>query len=135
MAVDKRHDFKLPEGFNKIPEGEEVHFKSQAPGNQAPQVNFRRGPGGPRGMAQTVEKPADTKKTIGRLLVYFSKAKRLLLGLIAAVICVTLVALAAPSLQGEAIDLIKEHQWTELYTCVKLLLCAYLANILFGLAQ
>ena len=135
MALEKVNDFKLPEGFDKAPEGEEVRFKSQAPGNQAPQVNFRRGPGGPRGMAQTVEKPADAKKTLARLLVYFSKAKRLLLGLIAAVICVTLVALAAPSLQGEAIDLIKEHQWTELYTCVKLLLCAYLANILFGLAQ
>ena len=137
MALEKVHNQKLPEGFDKIPEEEEVRFKAQAPGGPAPQMNFRRGPGGggPRGMAQAVEKPADAKKTVSRLLVYFGKAKRLMLGLVVAVICVTLVALAAPSLQGEAIDLIKEHQWPELYTCVKLLLCAYLANILFGLAQ
>lgn len=136
MALEKLNNRDLPEGFDKFPHGEEVRFQtSSAQNNNAPTVNFRRGPGGPRGMAQTVEKPADAKKTIARLLVYFSKAKRLLLGLIAAVICVTLVALLAPSLQGEAIDLIKEHQWPELYTCVKFLLIAYLANILFGLAQ
>lgn len=138
MAAERNKNMTLPEGFENIPEGEEVRFRSQKPGAPAPQVNFRRGPGGgggPRGMAQTVEKPADAKKTIGRLLKYFGKAKRLMLGLVVAVICVTLVALAAPSLQGEAIDLIKDHQWDALFTCVKLLMCAYLANILFGLAQ
>lgn len=139
MAAEMNKNMTLPEGFGNVPEGEEVRFRAQKPGAPAPQMNFRRGPGGPgggpRGMAQTVEKPADAKKTIGRLLKYFGKAKRLMLGLVVAVICVTLVALVAPSLQGEAIDLIKEHQWDELFTCVKFLMCAYLANILFGLSQ
>jgi len=75
------------------------------------------------------------KKTLLRLLGYFHKEKWLLFGLIGAVICVTLVALVAPSLQGQAIDHIKERQWKVLYQCVIGLAAAYVVNILFGLAQ
>lgn len=105
------------------------------PTNNTPQVNFRRGPGGPRGMAQPIEKPEDALKTLSRLMVYFARAKKLLISLLAAVIMVTLVALIAPSLQGKAIDCIKEHEWNRLYVCAACLMGAYLANILFGLAQ
>ena len=142
MAENMKKNMTLPEGFDKIPEGEEIRFRAPKPGAPAPQMNFRGrpgggpgGPGGPRGMAQAVEKPADAKKTIGRLLKYFGKAKHLMIGLVIAVISVTLVAMIAPSLQGKSIDLIKDHKWDELVTCVKFLMCAYLANILFGLAQ
>lgn len=97
----------LPEGFENHPDGEAVkyHTSGNKDGN-APSVNFRGklggGPG--RGMAQVVEKPADAKKTLIRLLVYFQQAKKLLALLLISVVCVTLVALAAPSLQGQAIE-------------------------------
>ncbi len=105
--------------------------------NNAPQVrvNFRRGSGGPRGMAQPIEKPEDAVKTLSRLMVYFARAKKLLVSLLVAVVMVTLVALLAPSLQGEAIDCIKEQEWNKLYICAACLMGAYIANILFGLAQ
>ena len=136
MAKEKSNKKALPEGFEKHPEGEMMRFQeASSKNNNAPTVNFRRGPGGPRGMAQAVEKPADAKKTLSRLMVYFGKAKKLLFSLILAVILVTLVALLTPSLQGQAIDYIKEHEWNKLYTCAFILFLAYLANIVFSLAQ
>lgn len=129
----------LPEGFDKHPADDTAKYRSQGPGGgQGPTVNFRGRPGGGgpgRNMGREVEKAGDAKKTVTRLLSYFSRAKRLLLMLIMAVVFVTLVALLAPSLQGKAIDHIKEHQWNTLYRCVLFLLLAYIANILFGLAQ
>lgn len=133
----------LPEGFDKHPENETVKYQSKGPAanNNGPTVNFRRGPGGGpgggpgRNMGREVEKPGDAKKTISRLLVYFSHAKKLLLLLIVAVMCVTIVALLTPSLQGQAIDHISGREWEKLYRCLIILLVAYLANILFGLSQ
>ncbi|MBO5069658.1 MAG: ABC transporter ATP-binding protein [Roseburia sp.] len=130
----------LPEGFEKHPDGETVKYHAGGPrGNNAPTVNFRRGPGGPggpgRNMGQTIEKPGDAKKTISRLMVYFSQTRKLLFWLLVAVVLVTVVALFAPALQGQAIDYIADRQWEKLYRCVLYLLIAYLANILFGLAQ
>lgn len=128
----------LPEGFDKYPDQEAVKYRSNgsSQNNSAPAVNFRRGPGGPvRNMGREVEKAGDVKKTVARLLTYFSRTKKLLLLLIAAVVGVTLVGLLTPSLQGKAIDYITGHEWQLLYRCVLFLLIAYLANILFGLAQ
>ena len=77
-------NMNLPQGFDKHPSTDTVRYRASQnkPGN-APTVNFRGrpggGPGGPGGrMAQTVEKPADAKKTLARLLQYFKKAKKLL---------------------------------------------------------
>ncbi len=124
----------LPEGFEQQPDGDGIQYHAAATGgSKAPAVNFRRGPA--RNMGQAVEKPGDTKKTLKRLLVYFSKTKKLLVSLLAAVVLVTLAALLAPALQGEAIDCIKDSQWQRLYGCVIVLLLVYLGNILFGLAQ
>ncbi len=120
----------LPPGFEKHPDGEEVKFLTKnGPGS------FRGRPGGPRGMGQTVEKAGHVRETLFRLLGYFGRVKWLLLMLILSVICVTLVALVAPSLQGKAIDYIKERQWDTLYRCVIFLAIAYIANIFFGLSQ
>jgi len=131
-------DHKLPIGFENVPEDQVIKYRTSAPaaGPARPGgPGMRRGPGGPRGMAQAVEKPGDMKKTLLRLLGYFHKEKLFLFCLIGAVICVTLVALVAPSLQGQAIDHIKERQWKVLYQCVIGLAAAYVVNILFGLAQ
>ena len=134
-------NMNLPEGFDKHPTNDAVRYRvsQNKPGNPPP-MNFRGrpggGPGGPGGrMAQAVEKPADAKKTLARLLQYFKKAKKLLLVLMTAVICVTLVSLWAPSLQGTAIDHIAYGEWNDLYICLILLMIAYLANVLFNLGQ
>lgn len=129
----------LPKGFEKAPEGGAIQYRAKAGAepNKGPTVNFRGRPGGGpgRGMAQTVEKAENVKSTIVRLLQYFKKAKKLLFLLLGSVVCVTLAALLAPSLQGEAIDSIADKNWDALYSCVIVLLIVYLANVLFTLSQ
>ena len=128
---------RLPRGFEKRPQETARNYRSSdsSPAS-TPTVNFRGRPGGPgRGMAQTVEHAADLKGTLGRLLQYFRQANKLLILLLAAVVCVTLAGLAAPSLQGRAIDAIKEQKWNGLSDCVILLLIVYLGNAAFTLAQ
>lgn len=128
---------EIPKGFENPPKESEIVYKKQGTkGSGAPTVSLRGRPGGPgRGMAQTVEHASDVSGTLGRLLQYFKQSNRLLWMLLGAVVLVTLAGLLAPSLQGSSIDAIKEHQWEELYTCVKMLLVVYLANIAFTLAQ
>lgn len=128
----------LPEGFDKHPDYEMVEYLSHRRGdnNNAPVVNFRGRPGGPgRDMGREVEKAGNVKKTLSRILLFFSHAKKLLLLLIGSVIFVTLISLLTPSLQGNAIDYITSREWDLLYRCALTLLIAYLANILFSLAQ
>ncbi|MBP3435090.1 MAG: ABC transporter ATP-binding protein [Clostridia bacterium] len=86
-------------------------------------------------MAQVVEKPAHTKQTLTGLLAYFKHTKRLLIALMCAVILVTLAALLAPALQGEAIDAIGAADWDSLYRCITALVIVYAVNIAFGLSQ
>lgn len=128
---------QLPKGFENMPqESVRAYKKTSAKPNTPPNVNFRGRPGGPgRGMGQAVEHATDVKGTLSRLLQYFRQAKKLLLVLLGAVICVTLAGLAAPSLQGSGIDFIKDRQWDKLITCIVLLLLVYLGNVVFTLMQ
>lgn len=124
-------------GFENMPqESVRAYRQSAFKQNTPPRVNFRGRPGGPgRGMGQAVEHASDVKGTLSRLLQYFRQAKKLLLLLLGAVVCVTLAGLAAPSLQGSGIDAIKEKQWDRLITCIVLLLLVYLGNVVFTLMQ
>lgn len=128
---------EMPKGFEHAPAENIRAYRSQQAKSRAPQtVNFRGRPGGPgRGMGQAVEHATDAKGTLLRLTQYFRQTGKLLPLLLAAVVCVTLAGLAAPSLQGSGIDAIKDRQWQELLTCVILLLLVYLANVGFTLAQ
>ena len=68
-----------------------------------------RGPGGgPGGMNARImrEKPKDAKGTLLKLLKYIGKSKYLVLLLLFAVCLTTVLNLAAPALQGKAIDTI-----------------------------
>lgn len=124
----------LPQGFEKKPEPGSSVFKTDAPKQSAPAtVNFRGRPRG--GMGQKVEHAENVHGTLTRLMRYFAHAKKLLVGLLISVVCVTLAGLAAPSLQGSAIDAIKDKAWDTLRECVIILLAVYLVNILFTLAQ
>ena len=128
----------LPKGFEKVPEQENILFKASTTGsnNSTPTVNFRGKPGGPgRNMGQTVEHAENVKGTLIRLLKYFQKEKKLLMMLLIAVVCVTLAGLMAPSLQGNAIDVIADKNWDALSRCVIVLLIVYLINVLATLMQ
>ena len=129
----------LPKGFEKVPEQGAVQYRAgtAAEANKTQTVNFRGRPGGPPGrmMGQTVEKAENVKSTVLRLLQYFKKTKKLLILLLASVVCVTLAGLLAPSLQGKAIDSIAERNWDTLYGCVGVLLVVYLANVVFTFLQ
>ena len=66
----------------------------------------RRGPGG----QLLKEKPKNLKGTLRRLLSYIGKSKYLLFGLFAASLFTTVIALASPVLQKEAIDAM-HYRW------------------------
>lgn len=117
------HD--LPRGFEKAPE----------PGTSLFRPIESKGGGPGRRMAQTVEHAENTGGTLTRLLQYFKHSKKLLICLMISVICVTLAGLFAPSLQGNAIDAIKDKAWDALSGCVISLLAVYLVNVVFTLAQ
>lgn len=58
------------------------------------------------------EKPKNLKKTVGRLMKYIASGKYLFFALIAIIIVITLLSLAAPTLQGYAIDTIQYNETT-----------------------
>ena len=131
----------LPEGFQNKPGEHGPLFKAETQSvskNAAPTVSFRMRPGGGgpgRGLGQSAEHAENVKGTLTRMLQYFQKESKLLMLLMASVICVTLAGLLAPSLQGKAIDAIKDKTWETLYSCVVALLAVYAVNVLSTLGQ
>lgn len=67
----------------------------------------KRGPGGPHGARLTAEKPKDAKNTLKKLIAYIGRNKYLFFALLIVMLIITLLNLAAPSLQQKAIDFIK----------------------------
>lgn len=128
----------VPVGFERRPEEQQSFIKKEIKQAVAQTVSFRPGrgpgPGGP-GRFGEVEKAANVKDTARRLLRYFSAAKKQLIGLIAAVVAVTLLSLAAPAMQGSAIDSIKAQDWPLLYRSAFLLLGIFIVNVGANLAQ
>ena len=127
----------VPEGFERRPEEKAAFARKELKQAVAQTVSFRpgRGTGRPGGPGTEVEKADNIKGTASRLLQYFSGAKKQLAGLIVSVIVVTLLALAAPAMQGAAIDSIKTHDWPLLYRCAGLLLGIFVVNVGANLAQ
>ena len=111
-----------------------MHYNPKGGQRAQPQISFRGGMRG-RGMGQAVEKPKSAGKTLARLVTYFGKAKNMLVILFVSVVLVTISALLAPTVQGEAIDFITEHEWNSLYISLIILGAVYICNILFSLLQ
>lgn len=63
-----------------------------------------RGPGRGHGRNVFVEKPKNAKATVLHLVQYIGSSRYLVLGMLAVMIGITLLQLAAPTLQGQAID-------------------------------
>lgn len=127
----------LPKGFEKAPEMERFAYKAGADSNKnTPPPGMGPRPGGPgRNMGRAVEYAENKKGTLARLLIYFKEEKKLLVFLMAAVVCVTLAGLYTPSLQGQAIDAIAGKEWNTLYVCAAVLLAVYLFNVAATLLQ
>ncbi len=125
-------------GFERKPDDKASLTRKDLKQAVAQTVSFRPGRAGPpgpgRGPAE-IEKADNFKGTMSRLLRYFSSSKKQLVGLIVSVVAVTLLSLAAPAMQGSAIDSIKAHDWPLLYRCVAMLLGIFLVNVGANLAQ
>lgn len=98
-----------------------------------PSVNFRGRPG--RNMGQAVEHAENAGETLKKLLKYFQKEKHLMLLLLLSVLGVTLAGLAAPALQGNAIDSITGKEWDQVLLYAGTLAVVYLGNAGATLAQ
>lgn len=65
-----------------------------------------RKPGGPHGARLTMEKPKDARNTLKKLIGYIGRNRYLFFALIGVMLIITLLNLAAPSIQQIAIDCI-----------------------------
>lgn len=61
---------------------------------------------GKRGIIMDTEKPKNMRRVLNRLMQYIGKSKYLFISLVLVMIAITLLNLAAPALQGKAIDAI-----------------------------
>ncbi|MCD8375726.1 MAG: ABC transporter ATP-binding protein/permease [Oscillospiraceae bacterium] len=113
----------LPEGFQRKSETK-AGARTSAGVQQTAQAQVDFG-GSRRDNHGITEKPADMKKTLRRLAAYFKGVSRLFALLMAVVTLMTCAAILIPSLQGGAIDAIKDSDWGELLSLLGFLLAAY----------
>jgi ATP-binding cassette subfamily B protein len=96
---------------------------------------------GPHGARLTAEKPKDAKSALKKLLGYIGKSKYLFFTLIGIMLIITLLGLAAPSIQQKAIDCITisgdktSVDFKGLYAYLAVLAAVYLLNSLFTYLQ
>ena len=127
---------KMPGGKPEQKEmsAEELRQLSQKNGVN---VNARRGPGGP----MIREKPKNAKVTVGKLLKYIAKSKYLILLILFTTLISTVLNLAAPMLQGKAIDTITlgtgkaSVDFEGLIRYLVLMACVYVASSLISMLQ
>ncbi len=95
------------------------------------------GPGGKRGPGPMMykEKPKNMGKTLKRLIGYIGTSRYLVLALLAVMILISLLGLAAPALQGKAIDAIANGETRHLITFLVILGGSYLINSLLTYFQ
>ena len=125
----------LPQGFERQPRPEDLRPQGDPMGKGPAPTGFMGRPGPGRSMGQKVEYAENVKETLSRLMNYFRKEKKLLATLLLCVVGVTLAGLLAPSIQGKAIDSIKNHTWDTLSYCILALLLVYPVYTLLSLGQ
>ena len=125
----------MPKGFENKPDPEELKKQEKTPGKSPAGPGFMGRPGPGRSMGQKVEHAENVGSTLSRLMHYFKQEKKLLLSLLLCVVGVTLAGLIAPSIQGEAIDSIKNNVWKALSYCILALLLIYPVHSLLSLGQ
>ena len=101
--------------------------------------------GGPHHAMMMAEKPKNVKKTIGKLIRYIGKSKYLVLCLLIIMLFTTLLGLAGPALQANAIDAIRivktgaspklNVDFPSLYKTIILLASIYVVSALLSYLQ
>ena len=127
----------VPQGFEHRPDPKDLKPGGRSMGKGPVTMGFNGRPGGGpgRSMGQKVEHAENVGGTLSRLMRYFRKEKKLVLSLLLCVVGVTLAGLLAPSVQGKAIDAIKDHAWQSLSYCILVLLIVYPIYTLLSLGQ
>ena len=105
-------------------------MRNETKRNQPPVLGPNRG----NRFAET-EYAKDISWTLKRIGSYFAKEKRLIFGMLAAVLGGTLCGIYAPILQSNAVDIIAGQRNGDLKTTLALMLAAYLFVSLLRLAQ
>ena len=97
---------------------------NQQRNHQQEPPRMRVGRGGPRGLMM-VEKPKDGRKTLKRLLKYIGRSKYIFISLIVLALIVSLLNLAGPYLQGQAMGVLTITKDNKTVNWDKLLLILY----------
>ena len=105
-------------------------MRNETKRNQPPVLGPKRG----NRFAET-EYAKDISWTLKRIGSYFAKEKKLIFGMLAAVLGGTLCGIYAPILQSNAVDIIAGQRNGDLKTTLALMLAAYLFVSLLRLAQ
>ena len=105
-------------------------MRNETKRNQPPVLGPNRG----NRFAET-EYAKDISWTLKRIGSYFAKEKKLIFGMLAAVLGGTLCGIYAPILQSNAVDIIAGQRNGDLKTTLALMLAAYLFVSLLRLAQ
>ncbi len=105
-------------------------MRNETKRNQPPVLGPNRG----NRFAET-EYAKDISRTLKRIGSYFAKEKKLIFGMLAAVLGGTLCGIYAPILQSNAVDIIAGQRNGDLKTTLALMLAAYLFVSLLRLAQ
>lgn len=82
-----------------------------------------------------VEKPQETKKTLGRLMKYFTQEKLMILSLLAVIVVVVGCSVYAPSLQSNAIDQLANRTFENLPNILMTMVMVYVIYSLCTLFQ
>ena len=113
--------------------------RGQQGGNLGPAVPMGRRGGRP---LMVVEKPKDGKAALKRLISYIGSSRKLFIGLVVVMIVITVLGLAAPSLQRSAIDAITvdgvnrlKVDFAQMGSMLALLLLTYGMSAMFTYAQ
>ena len=106
-----------------------------------PMINLRpgggpgRGPGhGPPGMLPG-EKPKDLRTTLRRILAYIGKNQKLIFAMLAVMLLATLLNVAAPTIQAQAIDSIAKLDLSSLMMWLGVMAAVYLFSAVFTYFQ
>ncbi len=132
QCEEKKRD--LPEGFD-AKGGKKTETGAASAGvQQSAQARVDFG-GSRRDNHGITEKPQDMKSTLRRLAAYFKGVSRLFALLMAVVIVMTCAAVMIPSLQGGAIDAIKDRSWSTLLSLLGGLLAVYAVQAVCSFVQ
>ncbi len=132
QCEEKKRD--LPEGFD-AKGGKKAETGAASAGvQQSAQARVDFG-GSRRDNHGITEKPQDMKSTLRRLAAYFKGVSRLFALLMAVVIVMTCAAVMIPSLQGGAIDAIKDRSWSTLLSLLGGLLAVYAVQAVCSFVQ